>query len=1115
MKNIKGILILICILLFSLSIINSVSALDDQLVSDVELGDSQEIGLADNSGSDLYSNEMDVNFKESDVNELNDENLDIDSTNQNIDKNALSDSNTKSLSDLSVLINGSGNQVNLSEDFKYKSGDNKSGILINKDLVINGNGYTIDGANSSRIFNISGSCTLTLNNLNIVNANSEYCGGAIYSLGNIIANNVSFRGNNIAGGEYVHYFSQYDYYYGGAIFSKGESSFTNCSFIENIAESGGAVYSNGSCSFIDCTFSKNIASGGLDYDLSCYGSNFYVGAEGASVYSENDVLFRNCNFTENFADLKEAKGPAVIYLNAHNVVENCSFTHNNADAVIYWFGNGTIVDSSFINNSAHDCGGAIFLAGNATISTCDFINNTGANYGGAIYCMGDNVFNLSTYEYKLMPSNISISDCNFIDNYAYFQGGAIYIITDLTVSNCNFTDNYVDVQGFIDVNPYYDYWDLTDAGNGGAIYMENGTVDNCSFIRNSATLNGGAIYSNGSANVLNSNFSENVGVKGSSIFNRVNLTLFNNIVSEDYATIYNDNYYCNAFIKSQVYLVILDNKTYYKKSIDGETIYAKLTDDNGNLIEDIEASLNINTINLVMNFNNETGLFEYTVIRVYGDSLLTGDYYGSTNLTVKSSVINLGIIPTVLNYTIDDRALDDVYLNLDLYGLDGTYLSETVNINIVNDEESTTYSFNLSLLLDEGKTQLKLPNIPRGNFNISLSFEGNDDYASAILYDNFSLLKTDDPLMISVDNITSGQTANIKINLGQLNDFVNVFISGRESQSVELINGFGELNISDLAPGNYTVIVTFAGNDYYNPIWNFTDFAVNYKALIKTNLAIEINDTIYGEDAILNIDLKDELGNGLNKTIVIRLLGESYDFNLTDGKLSVSIKNLTARFYSVLVQFQGDYEFEESYAIDDFMVSRLSTVIEYNDMNTTTVNSDIDGAIGENFTVCLKDSNGKALANKQVLFGFNGKIYEKTCDENGFAKLQINLKRADIYTFAVSFLGDNNYDAQFVVAKITVKKQSLKLTVPNKSYKASAKTKSLTATLKSAKGNPISGKTITFTVNGKSYSAKTDSKGVATVNVSLSTKKTYSFTVKYAGDNTYSAVSKSAKLTIN
>lgn len=141
-------------------------------------------------------------------------------------------------------------------------------------------------------------------------------------------------------------------------------------------------------------------------------------------------------------------------------------------------------------------------------------------------------------------------------------------------------------------------------------------------------------------------------------------------------------------------------------------------------------------------------------------------------------------------------------------------------------------------------------------------------------------------------------------------------------------------------------------------------------------------------------------------------------------------------------------------------------------------------------------------------------IYDSITDEKGVAELQINLKYSGIYTFAVAYLGDDKYNGSFIVAKITVNKQEGSLTVPAKSYKANAKTKLLTATFKAKSGKVVANKKVSFTVNGKTYSAKTNEKGVASVKVSISKKGTYTFAAKFAGDSTYEAMTKKAKLTI-
>ena len=197
---------------------------------------------------------------------------------------------------------------------------------------------------------------------------------------------------------------------------------------------------------------------------------------------------------------------------------------------------------------------------------------------------------------------------------------------------------------------------------------------------------------------------------------------------------------------------------------------------------------------------------------------------------------------------------------------------------------------------------------------------------------------------------------------------------------------------------------------------------------------------------------------------------------------------------------------------------KKATVIHYADMNTTTVDQSVDGRSGKYFNFQLTDTEGNPIVGVPMQIGFLGVIYDESngviTNETGGARLQINLGYKNDYTFAICFLGNDEYNASFVIAKIIVTPQKGSLTVPNKSYSASAKTKTLTATFKSASGKPVAGKTIKFTVNGKTYSAKTNDKGVASVNVSLNKKGTYSFTAKFTTNGMYETMTKTGKLTI-
>ena len=56
---------------------------------------------------------------------------------------------------------------------------------------------------------------------------------------------------------------------------------------------------------------------------------------------------------------------------------------------------------------------------------------------------------------------------------------------------------------------------------------------------------------------------------------------------------------------------------------------------------------------------------------------------------------------------------------------------------------------------------------------------------------------------------------------------------------------------------------------------------------------------------------------------------------------------------------------------------------------------------------------------------------------------------------------------------------------------------------------------VTLKVNGKTYSAKTNSKGKATFKITKLTKKgTYSASIVFAGNKNYNKVSKSVKIVV-
>ena len=88
------------------------------------------------------------------------------------------------------------------------------------------------------------------------------------------------------------------------------------------------------------------------------------------------------------------------------------------------------------------------------------------------------------------------------------------------------------------------------------------------------------------------------------------------------------------------------------------------------------------------------------------------------------------------------------------------------------------------------------------------------------------------------------------------------------------------------------------------------------------------------------------------------------------------------------------------------------------------------------------------------------------------------------------------------------------MTSSGKTYTVTNTGKYVTVTLKDGDKKLLSGKKVTATVNGKTFSAKTNAKGVAKIKLTLTTVKTFTVSLKFAGDNTYAASSKSLKVKV-
>ena len=128
----------------------------------------------------------------------------------------------------------------------------------------------------------------------------------------------------------------------------------------------------------------------------------------------------------------------------------------------------------------------------------------------------------------------------------------------------------------------------------------------------------------------------------------------------------------------------------------------------------------------------------------------------------------------------------------------------------------------------------------------------------------------------------------------------------------------------------------------------------------------------------------------------------------------------------------------------------------------------------ERFTVKITDTNGKALANKEVKITINGNTYPKTTDSNGIAGMNIGLN-SKVYPTTVEC------DGQTVDVKVTVKPTVAGNDI-TKMYKNDTQ---YYATFYDSQGNVLKNTDVNFNINGVFYTRTTDANGKARMNINL------------------------------
>ncbi|WP_292896411.1 Ig-like domain repeat protein [Methanobrevibacter sp.] len=945
-----------------------------------------------------------------------------------------------------------------------------------KNCTFTNNNANNDGGAMS--WGIAENCTFTNNN-----ANND--GGAVYEgdVSNSTFNNniASNAGGAMSNGRTENCtFTNNTAKSGGAI---SEGSATNCTFIDNKANDGGAINEAGA---LNCTFINNTAYGSYiefytltkkitlgqivpfyclpECNLTITATNkdgasktFTCTDKGWEVKDLEPGIY-NVTFTV-YSDFNGGEFQTQITI-VHNTMKDLDDLIQSTlnDTIIlnydYFWGdqdqnltNGIIINESItIDGQGHKIDVSkkmrmFQITNNATVTfkNITFLNGwTGANgYGGAVWNNG--------------AKSVTAINCTFENNTAH-NGGAL---TGVNAINCTFKNNYITQNG----------------GKGGAMY--EGTATNCIFTGNGAInknnkdIDGGAMYN---TTAINCTFTNNNAIRAGGAMDHgtaTNCTFIDNTAqfgqSMASGTANNCTFINNDVRNSKIQFYITNNELK-----PGDTVsFTGLP----------ESSLTVN----VTNKDGESKTFDCTNEGWTVENLEPGT--STIKFIIKNDKGNTG--ESVTQITVPDALGLNVNVE-DVFEGENAIVNITANPNFTGDVSLSLNGINFNVKVNKGKGTYQFADLEVGNYTVTVSFKGNDEFNASTKETTFKVKpKYDLNLTVNVDDINEGNMATITVTTNNtFNGDVKVSINGKQDK-LEIIEGKGEYVAMELNAGSYTATVSFDGNKKFNATSKTAKFEVKpTPQKTDLNLKVTVGDIYVGETAFIRISTN----NTFNGKLIIVINGiANENTTIIDGIGIYNLDNLTAGNYTAYLGFNGDDTFDSTAKAAQFEVKSIDQAIEINAPeydDTPEISIELPTDATGNLTVNVDGTNyTKALVN-------------------GSASITVPTLSEGEHNLTVTYSGDDKYSPVTKTTTINIKKAPVIKLTKNTDIKMLYTAKTPYKVLVTKDGKAVgAGESVKISFNGVTYTVKTDKNGYATFKIPdvKPQKATYTITATYKG----------------
>ncbi|MDO5849131.1 MAG: hypothetical protein Q4P18_06330 [Methanobrevibacter sp.] len=365
-------------------------------------------------------------------------------------------------------------------------------------------------------------------------------------------------------------------------------------------------------------------------------------------------------------------------------------------------------------------------------------------------------------------------------------------------------------------------------------------------------------------------------------------------------------------------------------------------------------------------------------------------------------------------------------------------------------------------------------NLVQGTYSITALYNGTENYNSAVINSKIIVL----PTVIGEDLVKyykNGTPYSVKVIDSKGNPLVNSKVAFTiKSKTYTLLSdsdGIATLPIN-LAVGNYEIVAKNLADNTYRK-----DSITVIPNVIGGNLV-----KYYKNGTPYSVKVIDSKGNPLvNSKVAFTVKSKTYTLlSDSDGIASLPI-NLNIGTYSIISKNLADNTFRQDtiYVIPNIVTADL--VKGYGD--------------DKNFEAKIIDSEGNPVSGAKVRFTVANKDYNRITNSEGIASLYISFNPG---TYKIKTTNLDNGQSCNNNLKILSRPDS-NISVLNTVIDDNSGN-SLKIVLSNVLGNKLPNRNVVLVVDGKSYNAVSDNKGVVTFNPRLNAGN-YSALYIYLGNN--------------